>query len=64
MIEISYFKVPDECPNEIVGIESLSNCFHRRYDACPAFFPGSLQEACEAAFSSTVIKEVRLSEFN
>jgi hypothetical protein len=61
LIEIYYFKVPDECQNEIVGIQSLSKCFARRYDACPAFFRGSLQEACKAAFSSPVIKEVRLS---
>jgi hypothetical protein len=64
LIEIYYFKVPDGCQNEIVGIQSLSECFHRRYDACPEFFSGSLQGACEAAFSSPVIKEVRLLEFN
>jgi hypothetical protein len=64
LIEISYFKVPDGCQNPIVVIEYISKCFDQRYDACPAFFRGSLQEACEAAFSSPVIKEVRLSEFN
>ena len=32
----------------------------RRYDACPAFFPGTLRDACQAAFNSTIIEEVRL----
>jgi len=59
LIEIYYFIVPDQCQNEIVGIDSLTECFDRRYDACPAFYPGSLREACETAFSSTAIKEVR-----
>ncbi|CAF1429463.1 unnamed protein product [Adineta steineri] len=48
---------PDECPSETVGIESMYVCFDRRYDACPAFFTGSLQEACEEALSSTTITE-------
>ncbi len=54
-------QVPDECENEIVGIESLNACFTRRYNFCPSFFPGSLQNAFQAAFTSQVIKEVRLS---
>ncbi|CAF4067726.1 unnamed protein product, partial [Rotaria sordida] len=48
---------PDECQNEVVGIESFYSCFTRRYNACPVFFIGSLQEACQEAFSSLVIKE-------
>ncbi|CAF4409859.1 unnamed protein product [Rotaria sp. Silwood2] len=50
---------PDECLNEIIGIESFYKCFERRYDACPAFFAGSLQDACQEAFKSTVIQERR-----
>ncbi|CAF4172509.1 unnamed protein product, partial [Rotaria sp. Silwood2] len=50
---------PDECQNVITGIESFYRCFTRRYEACPVFFMGSLQDACREAFTSTVIKEVR-----
>ncbi|CAF3437837.1 unnamed protein product [Rotaria sp. Silwood1] len=50
---------PDGCQNEAVGIESFYLCFTRRYSTCPVFFMGSLQESCQEAFSSTVIKEVR-----
>ncbi|CAF1071553.1 unnamed protein product [Rotaria sordida] len=50
---------PDECQNEVVGIESFYLCFTRRYSACPVFFMGSLHEACQEAFSSPVIKEHR-----
>jgi len=56
---ILFIKVPDECQNEVVGIESFYSCLTRRYNACPIFFTGSLQDACEEAFSSTVVKEVR-----
>ncbi|CAF4273236.1 unnamed protein product, partial [Rotaria sp. Silwood2] len=44
---------PDECQDEIIGIESFNKCFEWRYDACPAFFMGSLQDACQEAFKST-----------
>jgi hypothetical protein len=54
------FKVPDQCQNEVVGIDSFYACFTRRYNACPVFFSGSLQDACEAAFNLTLIEEVRL----
>ncbi|CAF3204184.1 unnamed protein product [Rotaria sp. Silwood2] len=49
---------PDECQDEIIGIESFNKCFEWRYDACPAFFMGSLRDACQEAFKSTVIQEV------
>jgi hypothetical protein len=55
---LSHYKVPAECPNEIEGIESFYQCFIDRYSACPAFFMGSLQEACQSAYSSSVVKEV------
>ncbi len=57
---MSHYKVPAECPNEIEGIESFYQCFIDRYSACPAFFMGPLQEACQSAYSSSVVKEVCL----
>ncbi|CAF4579718.1 unnamed protein product, partial [Rotaria sp. Silwood2] len=42
-----------ECQDEIIGIESFNKCFEWRYDACPAFFMGSLRDACQEAFKST-----------
>ncbi|CAF3656886.1 unnamed protein product [Rotaria sp. Silwood1] len=44
-------KVPSKCENEIIGIDSLTKCFEQRYDACPLFFRGSLQDACQEAFN-------------
>ncbi len=52
------FKVPNECQNEIIGIEFFYKCFEQRYDACPVFFMDSLRDACQGAFSSKVIKDV------
>ncbi len=49
--------MPDECQNEVIGIESFYACFTNRYSACPAFFSGSLRDACQAALDS---EEVRL----
>ncbi len=53
-----HFKVPDKDDNETYVIESFYTRFQQRHHACPAFYMGSLSNACEAAFSSTVIKEV------
>jgi len=53
------FAVPDKCQHEVIGIESFFACLTERYNGCPIFFPGSLQDACKAAFSSTVVTEVR-----
>ncbi|CAF1376189.1 unnamed protein product [Adineta ricciae] len=49
--------LPDVCQDETQGIESIAACFMRRYDACPAFFVGSLRNACQAAFSSETVTE-------
>ncbi|CAF4711043.1 unnamed protein product [Rotaria sp. Silwood1] len=49
-------KVPSKCENEIIGIDSLTKCFEQRYDACPLFFRGSLQDACQEAFNPVVIQ--------
>jgi len=57
--KIDLFKVPSKCQNAVDGIDSLSKCFERRYDACPAFFMGSLRDACQVAFSPTISEEVR-----
>ncbi len=53
-------QVPDQCENEVYGIECLYTCFIYRYHGCPDFFLGFLQDACQAAFNSPMIKEVRL----
>ncbi|CAF3673327.1 unnamed protein product [Rotaria sordida] len=54
-----YDSYSDECKNEVVDIECFNSCFISRYNFCPMFFPGSLQDACQAAFTSKVIKEHR-----
>ncbi|CAF0893811.1 unnamed protein product [Adineta steineri] len=54
---------PDQCPSEIIGIESMYVCFGQRYDACPVFFASSLQTACKEAFSSAIITEVRFDNY-
>ncbi|UJR19866.1 hypothetical protein I4U23_022999 [Adineta vaga] len=51
--------LPDNCQNEILGVECIYKCFAQRYNECPAFFVGSLQAACEEAFGSPMINEVR-----
>ncbi|CAF4883853.1 unnamed protein product, partial [Rotaria sp. Silwood1] len=54
-----YSPFPDKCQNKVVAIESFYSCFIRRYNSCPIFFVGSLQNACQEAFSSRIIKEHR-----
>ena len=60
MIEI-YFNivVPDQCKNEIEGIEHLSKCLNRRFNAYPAVFLGTLKDALKEAFSAKDINEVK-----
>ncbi|CAF3308755.1 unnamed protein product [Rotaria socialis] len=50
---------PPRCENEVDGILALSKCFKERYEDCPLFFEGSLQNACKEAFSSIPIQERR-----
>ncbi|CAF1535741.1 unnamed protein product [Adineta ricciae] len=50
---------PDEYVDEIIGKELFDKCFQRRYNACPSFYPGFLQEACQTAFDSLIIDERR-----
>ncbi|CAF1229144.1 unnamed protein product [Adineta steineri] len=50
---------PDECDDEVKGIESFSACFQERYNSCPVFYPGSLSSACESAFKSEVFEKRR-----
>ncbi|CAF0983799.1 unnamed protein product [Rotaria sordida] len=40
-------------------IESLYQCFQRDYHDCPIFYVGSLQNACDEPFSSTLTEEYR-----
>ncbi|CAF4558212.1 unnamed protein product [Rotaria socialis] len=51
--------LPMEYPNEVAAVEAMAKCFYQRYDACTAFYMGSLIEACQAAFMSTATEEVR-----
>ncbi|CAF4537832.1 unnamed protein product [Rotaria socialis] len=44
--------MPKEYQNEIAAIESFYKYFQLRYNDSPAFFTGSLQQACESAFES------------
>jgi len=53
------FVVPDECQNEIIGLEHLIKCLSRRFNAYPAVFMGTLKEALKEAFSQKEITEVR-----
>ena len=55
------FIVQGECQDESKGIESFYKCFEQRYEDCPVFFSGSLRNACESAFNSNVLQEVRLN---
>ena len=50
--------MPKEYQNEIAAIESFYKYFQLRYNDSPAFFTGSLQQACESAFESNVMTEV------
>lgn len=54
-----FISVPDQCEDEVVGIESFYRCFHKRYHASPAFFAGSLRDACQTALDPPNIEDVR-----
>jgi len=49
--------IPDECKDEITGIEHLTSCLNRRYNSCPVVFTGTLKDAIKEAFTSKEIKE-------
>jgi hypothetical protein len=51
--------IPDECQNEIIGIEHLTKCLNRRFNAYPAVFMGTLKEALKEAFNQKEITERR-----
>ncbi|CAF4966819.1 unnamed protein product, partial [Rotaria sp. Silwood1] len=50
---------PKEYPNEAAGTEAFFRMFPRRYDGDTAFFVGSLQDACKAAFSWKAVEDRR-----
>jgi len=52
------FLVPDQCKNELEGIEHLIKCLNRRFNAYPVVFMGTLKDALKEAFSPKEIKEV------
>ncbi|CAF3864351.1 unnamed protein product [Rotaria sp. Silwood1] len=49
----------DEYENEVQSIEHFYQRFNQQYNDCPVFFMGSLQEACQAAFNASTIKDRR-----
>ena len=49
--------VPDGCTDEIDGIEHLTSGLHRRYNACPVVFTGTLKDAIKEAFQSKEVIE-------
>ncbi|CAF3881917.1 unnamed protein product [Adineta steineri] len=51
--------LPDNCQDEVQGIDYISACFMNRYNACPVFYRDSLDNACQEAFKSKIIKERR-----
>jgi hypothetical protein len=59
IIFVFYFIVPDECKDEIAGIEHLTLCLNRRYNSCPIVFTGTLKDALKEAFSPQKIREVK-----
>ncbi|CAF1040550.1 unnamed protein product [Adineta steineri] len=48
--------IPTLYQNEAAAIDSFRTCFTKRYNSCPQFFAGSLQAACETAFTSSAIE--------
>ena len=45
--------------DEVNDVASFYKHLFYWYHECPAFFAGSLADACQAAFNSNVIEEVR-----
>ena len=45
--------------DNVNNVASFYERLFRRYQECPAFFAGSLADACQAAFNLNVIEEVR-----
>jgi hypothetical protein len=54
-----FFLVPDQCKNELEGIEHLIKCLNRRFNAYPVVFMGTLKDALKEAFSQKEITEVK-----
>ncbi|CAF1075507.1 unnamed protein product [Adineta steineri] len=49
----------NECHDDTNDADTFHACFAHRYDNSPSFFPGSLLDACKAAFNSQDINERR-----
>ena len=45
--------------DEVNNVASFYKRLFYRYDECPAFFAGSLADACQEAFNLNVIEKVR-----
>lgn len=52
------FIVPDQCKNELEGLEHLTKCLNRRFSAYPAVYMGTLKDAVKEAFNQKEILEV------
>ena len=53
------FIVPDQCKNEIEGLEHLVKCLNHRFNGYPVVFMGTLKDAVKEAFNQKDIGEVR-----
>ncbi|CAF1271438.1 unnamed protein product [Adineta steineri] len=53
------FEAFNECHDDTNVADTFHACFAHRYDSSPSFFPGSLSDACKAAFNSQEIHERR-----
>jgi hypothetical protein len=71
-LQLSFIKFLQSFPNtnenniavyKVNSSEYFNPCFLDRYHACPAFFPGSLFDACEAAFNAPDVAQVCLNPF-
>lgn len=51
--------IPEKCENELAGIEHLSQCLNHRFNASPAVFMGTLNNALQEAFGSKEISDRR-----
>ena len=59
----AYFKVQHKCEHDLQDTNSFSQCCEHCLNDKLMFFMGSLREACQAAFSPTLIEEVCLNKF-
>ena len=54
-------EVIDGEDNPRLMVERFNSYFQNNYDACPVFFPGTLEEALKDGFQTRSMQDVRLS---